>query len=92
MHEVKLSLRGMGRSFECVNSEIIDGLDVLIWQRAAKLLKSRVYSHEGCTATISIDWSPVVQEVINNVARNFEYRDILAKKEEADSSSKRNAL
>lgn len=80
MREVKLSIGRITRSNECDNWRKIDSLDVSIWANAINLLSKRQYSHQGCQAVVTADWSPVYHHISDHAERNVEFHELLANK------------
>jgi hypothetical protein len=80
-HTVTLSLGRITRSNESSFWEYIDEIDVCVWEKAGVLLSKKHYTHEGCDALISVDWSKVVLHIKNMTKLNIEYHMLLDKKE-----------
>jgi hypothetical protein len=72
-HEFSIAVRSPGRQQE-EKWETIEPREIAFWKAAKQKLGTRIYRHNGCTAEVHLDWSPLTRRMIRDYDLNLPLR------------------
>jgi hypothetical protein len=81
--EIVIDLGRIGRTNDHDQSDEIFIKEIELWGTLNERLNSKCYTHDGVSAEVCTDWSPVIEELKKQRSREKEFNKLLEEKGEA---------
>lgn len=80
--EIVIDLGRIGRTNDHDKSNEIFIKEIELWRNLNERLNSKSYTHDGVSAEVCADWSPVIEELKKQHSREKEFKKLLEEKKE----------